>query len=236
MISPNTFRKSISILIILILIAFLSYQFLPRIYIVLATRASFSKNKTPLAYIVPISKKFVDITDVAQNKISYGNCELYLPWTAIKKTATKKSLLLTVVGKGKAMLIQKDEMINDKEGGAFNDYLHEIMTFDWYNKILCTTPDQINLGTTYKEDKEKASLLIQKAIFISNGKRIYRFEGKNIKGFQFGDASETNYVIVDFFDNNNNLYHLKFYSFSQKEIDFILFSIRFGNEEERIIK
>jgi hypothetical protein len=236
MISPKISRKSISILVILILIVFLSYQFLPRIYIVLATRANFSKDKTPLAYIVPISKKFVDVTDVAQNKISYGNCELYLPWTAIKKTGTEKILALTV-GKDKLMVIEKDEMINDKEGGAFNNYLHEIVTFDGYNKILCTTPDQINLGIPYKEAREKASLLINKAIFISHGKRIYRFEGKNIKGFQFGDASETNYVIVDFFDNNNNnLYHLRFFSFSQKEIDSILFSIRCGNEEERIIK
>jgi hypothetical protein len=146
-----------------------------------------------------------------------------------KKTGTEKILALTV-RKGKAMLIQKDEMINDKEGGAFNDYLHKIMTFDGYNKILCTTPDQINLGTPYKEAKEKAYLLIKKYIFISNGKRIiYRFEGKNIKGFQFGDPGESNFVIVDFFDNNSNLYHLKFYSFSQKEIDFILSSIRCKN-------
>jgi len=233
MISPNTLRKSISILIILILIVFLSYQFLPRIFITLATRANFSKDKTPLSYIVPISKSIVDVTDVAQSKISYSSCEFYLPWTVTKNT-TPKTLLLTV-SKGKVMSIQKDKMLDDK-GGAFNNYTQEIMTFDGYNKILYTTPDQINFSTAYEVSKEKASLLILKAIFTAYDKRIiYRFESKNIKGFQFGDPSKTNNVIVDFFDNNNNLYHLKFYSFSQKEIDFILFSLRCGNEEERII-
>lgn len=232
MISPKISKKSISILGILILIAFLSYQFLPRIYIVLATRAHFSKDKTPLDYIVPISRKFIDVTDIAHNKINYGNCELYLPWSVIKNTATEKTLVLTV-RKGKGMLIQKDELLDDK-GSALNNYTKEIMTFDGYNKILYTTPDQINLSTPYEVSKEKASLLILKAIFTAYDKRlIYRFEGKNIKGFQFGDPNESNFVIVDFFDNNSNLYHLKFYSFSQKEIDFILFSLRCGNEESK---
>jgi hypothetical protein len=196
----------------------------------LATRANFSKDKTPLSYIVPINKKFVDVKDTAQSKISYSNCEFDLPWTITKKNTTTKTLLLTV-SKGKVMSIQKDEMLDDK-GGAFNNYTKEIMTFDGYNKILYTTPDQINFSSPYEVSKEKASLLILKAIFTAYDKRIiYRFESNDIKGFQFGDPSKANNVIVDFFDNNNNLYHLKFYSFSQKEIDFILFSLRCGNEK-----
>ena len=225
MISPKISRKSISILGILVLIVFLSYQFLPRLYIVRVTRKHFSKDKTPLYYIVPINKKFVDVIDGAQSKISYGKCDLYLPYTVIKKTAIANTLSFTI-SKGKIIFIEKKEIPNNKDI-ALNNYVHKMMTFNGYDKILCTTPDQINFSTPYEEAKEKASLLIDKALFTAyREKIIYRFEGKDIKGLQFGDPSESENVTVEFFDKDSNLYHLKFYSFSQKEIDLILFSLR----------
>jgi hypothetical protein len=233
-------KKSVSILIVILLVAFVLYQFLPRMYIVLATRKFFSKDKTPRAYILPTDRKLLDVGDQAQNKISYDNCEFNLPWKDIKEKAAAGKTLVVRVDKDKGMFIRKDEMIKDY-AGANDAHLREIHTFDSYNKVLYVTPDQINLGTPYEEAKEKTFLLILKSMFTvrCSSNKIYRFEGKDIKGFQFGDPGEADHVNVDFFDNNNNLYHVNFLSISQKEIDFILLSVRcsanFGEKEGRSV-
>ena len=103
-------------------------------------------------------------------------------------------------------------------------------SFETYSKMFNMTPGQINFFSTDIKYHEKLLLLGKKSTCKFYDGSIYKFERDNIKGFQLGDPSKSKFVEAEIFDKNDNQYQLNFIEFSQKEIDYILASIRFNNE------
>lgn len=244
--------KKTTLLIFIFIIFFIGLLYIyPRISIYKDMKTKFSKDKTPIAYIVPKERKVINSMD-NQESFMELSCEYYkfkVPWTTVKKEINTKDELLFGFhqNKGVAILPRKtesdSETINNGENSKKEiqltinkikellDGKKRLSQYDIFNLSLNTTPDQISFFTSQTEVQKKYTLLILKALYTSYGNIIYKFETRNIKGFQFNDPSESDSVSIHFFDRKNRAYRMNIYSADQDEIDFILSTIKFLDEE-----
>ncbi len=98
--------------------------------------------------------------------------------------------------------------------------------FDFVRLCLNTTPDQATLFMQKKLLGRISTMLILRAIYEPLGGNIFEvnlFSG--LKGFQFGTVGEEQLVTVHLFDDERQLFEIRFMSATQSEIDFVLSSI-----------
>ena len=205
-------------------------HFYPQISYYIATKAKFSKDKTPKAYVVP-EERVLRISEQNFNAYFdiYGDgYKFRSPWkTEFKKSNTSDGLLYSFK-QGKLIILHH---INKNYESGIQEILNnknQLSEFDILSLSLNTTPDQITLFESATEISKKASLLVLKALYTSYGNLIYKFSLNSIKGFQFGDPDRNKKVLILFFnDHNKNEYRMSFFSTTQEVIDMILSTITF---------
>jgi hypothetical protein len=198
----------------------------------------YSRYLEPELYILPIERKIEDIENQTQDnyKINYANFVIKLPTNSINKicSSTDKKLNAYNIKDGKGINIDTHSIGKDEDEGDFiGMHLKSKDAFEVYSKMFYMTPDQINFFSVNSREKfkKKSFLLIIKSghkfDLISLG-GFYKFEISNVKGFQFGDPTNTKkQVKVKIFSKKGDRFELSFVGFSQKEIDYTLASIRF---------
>ena len=195
----------------------------------LSKMSAFSKKRSPELYVVPVKRKIKDSTISVKNKvkIAYANFEMKVPCKNILNrfdsyTGNKESSISFDICKGKGISIKiSDSILGEKEN-------RKRTSFESYDEMLRITPIQIEIYNLKNVDSKKYFLLLDKLCFLIRSTKIYKFERYNVRGFQFINLCNKNKRIsVEIFDHKNKRYCLGFDNFSQREIDYILASIRF---------
>ncbi|MFH1188429.1 MAG: hypothetical protein V1652_01120 [bacterium] len=202
--------------------------------------------ETPEVFIVP--KMYSSNATLYQRQftehssLSYYNVLFRVPWTGVPeeeigprgvtlKFADDKAVLFTKGSFDARKLIY--EVFGDKAGEAVVEKMIGVYgsqfindPYIFYREILNSTPDNITFLTIQKKAEMEMFLLMLKQQLVSLGKdTIYEFETYYARGFQFGTENDL-FVIVDFFNRENQLYSFLIRKGTQEDIDFIISSIR----------
>ena len=239
-----TFIKSKKFIVpvsILLFILGTIFYFSDRLVIVIPTKLFYSKNKTPHAYQVPISRDLQTIKKEIKTSYKYScrSFKFTVPWELREKNELDHTAVFAFVNKKGIAISPKA-----KDDGILNGFLEEGPSkfqetkllygeenlkseYAFVNLILHTTPDQASILKPYRDIARIPSLLIMRVLYSSLGDVIYKFRLDNLKGFQFGNPQTTEHVYVHVFNEKNQIFKLHFVRATQAEIDYMLTSIDF---------
>jgi hypothetical protein len=96
--------------------------------------------------------------------------------------------------------------------------------YDWESAVLNSAPGQV-VSSTPGDQAAIISLLLDSKLLLLPPVPVYSFDAGVVKGFQHGDATTTRQIVINLFDQNNNMFDLVV-SGTQDEIDYILASIK----------
>ncbi len=139
----------------------------------------------------------------------------------VVSSETPKSLILNLDTNELSQQIKKELIDIDHSIDTTN-------TFTSYKTIYNYIPRKDLIMDSYESIKKDIRLSSLKALNHISGaeKKIYEFENKIFRGFQFCVPNKCKYVSVRLFDIKNNEWTLLFKNFTQDEIDFVLNSIK----------
>ena len=233
-------KVSIPVLCLLFILAIVIY-FSERITFVILPKLYFSKTKTPDAYLIPILRE-IDTSQASPNakvNLSYKHIRLVAPWNLRERVDLDLSTIFAFVNKKGISIDEQDTdesvlqrflKMGPKEVKKYNLLFGQEnlkSEYAFVNLILNTTPDQATIFKPLPELARIHPLLIAKALYSHLGDVIYKFESRNLKGFQFGNPQNTENVRVHVFGGKDQVYRLHFVRATQDEIDYILSTIEF---------
>lgn len=234
-------KKVIIPLVSLIFVLGILIYFSDRLALVIVPKFSYSKTKTPGAYLIPILRELKPSKEKfkANSILTYKDIRLKTPWELREKSDFDLSTLFAFVNKKGISIEQQstDEgilqsLLKEKpiEVQKYNLLFGEENLKSEYaivNLILNTTPDQASIFKPLSELARIHPLLIWKNLYSHLGDVIYQFKSNNLNGFQFGNPQSTEHVRVHVFNNKDQIYRLHFLRATQVEIDYILSTIVF---------
>lgn len=236
--------KKIAFLLIILVASVGGFFIYNKVSLVKVIREKNHISKIPELYVIPIKRNLEASKFGTKSGTVYSvlNISFRVPW----KTSTEKVEMDSLVsfsfdskkGKGIIFYLNQDnclELLKEAFESDLQEYreLENLFKqngiksdFDIYNLILSTSPNQVNIFTPMNKIKGVALLLLTKSACLIEGDVIYRFQGDSIQGFQFGDPEKDDVVTVHFFDYNYRFYRMKFFETKQREIDYIISSIK----------
>lgn len=213
----------------------------PQIPAIITLKMKFPQSKYEYIYDAPVAR------EVSQNTGIKGGAEFVLdgvrftsPWSSKPEKMEKEGMdALTYRKENKIIFLPKneDEVFNNLLPYDNRDEYEKIKLlygedvleskYLFYKAILEANPKELNIFTPKREGIAKSLLVIYKVglqIPLEGG--IYSFETDVIKGFQFGDPKVSRGVEIRFFDSEDTVYAVVLQGATQKEIDFLLSSIK----------
>lgn len=231
-----------SILLTFFIVGLISY---PKIWTYHLISSKYSQVETPSAYIVPVSRLVEAPRENFTDYSSYrcDNLKFNAPWKVLREKEERENFMLLTffsgtkkgiyMNRGKVTEYKIAERLlgdNPLEAKKITQILGAHTLKSNYTIISAsynTTPNQASFFKSSSDLRKIAILLNVKMIFTeSTIKKIYKFETKDIKGFQFGDTKDTNTVLVQIFSKYNRIHRMSILSATQEEIDFILSSMK----------
>jgi len=100
--------------------------------------------------------------------------------------------------------------------------------YKFSESILATSPDTLSIFVSKNEALADSVLLSLKLTLIVPFKGgIYSFQTPSLRGFQYGDPAVSNGVKLQIFNDKDQEFHIGLKGATQKDIDFILSSVKF---------
>ena len=230
----------VPITILLIILGTISY-FSDRLKIVVPTKLYFSKNKTPGAYLIPVSRTLWPVKKEFKTSynLSCNNFRFAVPWKLREKTELDRITVFAFVNKkgiSISPLVKDEAILNGYLAEGPSEFQKTKLLFGeenlkseytFVNLILHTSPDHASILKPLRNLARIPPLLILKSIYSPLGDVIYKFRSENLKGFQFGNPQTTENVRVHVFNERGQVFKLHFVRATQDEIDHMLASIEF---------
>jgi hypothetical protein len=217
--------------------------FYPNLSLLYLIKSRYSVIKTPWAYVVPIERT-IERSNVGLNDyqtISFSGLKFMVPWRELRANESIETglFLSSAGGQRQGIFVSTSQVsvanLRERLGGdnpADAEMIKALLgndsfksEYDLYNQCLSTSPDQIGIFTPKRELGKAFVLLMLKRILTRYNVKIYRFQAKGLKGFQFGDPKTNTEVETEFFNGKGKKYRMKFISVNQNELDYILASI-----------
>lgn len=233
MIKPRKIDYICGAVIIFSLLGFYILKAYPAVLAKPLFAIEFSQKKFPFLYL-KLSKREIKDEISFQQKTSFSLKEIKIsfPFKNVQKKITREGTTFVVDKKRKIIFFQP-------KWGELSSNLKKIinrpqllfgektLSSDFYllSAILNTTPRDINFSSTFREITKIYTLLQMKKSLLKTS-QFFSFSTGKIEGFQFGSPTKERVEIIFFDKERKKKYKLLFDGiFSQKEIDFILFSI-----------
>ncbi len=242
--SPNyILLKLIALLLSLSIILLLTvFYIFPQISIVMSLKSEFPQSSYPQLYVIPKERQ-VEIVDTFGNYKEYSSSGFRLksPWNGEVSRVNNPESDIFIFKDGKAIFFLKDRSILNPEvsrlAGSQED-LQRLLDFlgvdtlssnyKFNESVLTTSPSTLSIFESKKEALADSVLLSLKLALILPFKGgIYSFQTPDLRGFQYGDPAVSSGVKLQIFDNRDQEFHIGLKGATQKDIDFILSSIKF---------
>jgi len=243
--SPNyLFLESVIALLLLFIVSMLTvFYIFPQIWVVLSLKSEFSESSYPQLYIIPKGRQVevVDVSFGSYKEYSSNGIRLKSPWSDELRRENKLESEIFIFKDEKAIFFLKDRKILNLEVSRLagnQDGLQRLLdllgvdtlgsNYKFNESVLTTSPSTLNVFESKKEALADSVLLSLKLALILPFKGgIYSFQTPELRGFQFGDPAVSDGVKLQIFDNRDREFHIGLKGATQKDIDFILSSIRF---------
>jgi len=237
-------KKVLIIVTLLVLIISIGIISLPKIWALHFIKSRFSETETPWAYILPMDRTVksskVNLTDYLS--FTCDNLKFNVPWKDLRQKKEREAFILLSFHsvKNKGIYMNRGTVTEYKisegllgEDPSNAEKLKELMgdqtfksNYSVFGESLGTTPDQASIFRSSKDlGKAIIMLMLKRILTEPNIEKIYKFETKVIRGFQFGDPQKDNPVAIKIFNNDGRIYRMSIHSANQDEIDFILSSM-----------
>ena len=230
-------KKIITIFILVICVS--TYFLIPHVKIILIIKNSYSKDKTPYMYVVPLDKEIIinknDVNKYSDNNYSFCNIKFKTPFKAIKNNTSddcQKKIEMIQFDNHKSILIDNIKVITPQIKTMFTTIvnktksnIHTNNDYDIYNMSFDITPDKISIFSSLDEKKRILALLSfkQSLINVRDIIDIYRYKSNDISGFRF-DLKKNIHTVYIFNRNHDYVTNLDFCMFTVEEINDILSS------------
>ncbi len=243
-----TIPKIIALILgILAICIVLVFQFMPQLYLTPLAHILYSKEKTPLAYIVPTSRQLlkpqVNLSDYPS--FSYIGVNFQSPWKNVVDKHSDGEINIVKFDQNRSIsLVAAPSLITGYQATNPNDAnkLKAVMgaeniqsSYNFYSAILNTTPDQITYSTPAGQAYGKFILLTLKKLKVTESNKqdnnVYSFNTTNIRGYQQRTPEVSKISMIDFFDNQDHGYSMIIAApdLTQNDVDFILSTIKTSN-------
>jgi hypothetical protein len=100
------------------------------------------------------------------------------------------------------------------------------LNYSLYESALNASPADLHYFASFEKINKLFLELLIKRVISKNETCILGFNTEKIRGFQFGGPERENGVEVEFFNQADELYSIKFYNHTQNEINKILVLIQ----------
>ncbi|GEM_PF-1881264 len=231
---------SLLLFIVLMLTVFYVY---PQIWTIISLKSQFPQSSYPQLYIIPKERKaeVVDTSIVGYKEYSFNGFRLKSPWGDERNREDKPEAEIIIFKDEKAIFRLKNRNIMNLEAsrlaGSQND-LQRLLDFlgvdalgsnyKFSESILATSPDTLSIFVSKNEALADSVLLSLKLTLIVPFKGgIYSFQTPSLRGFQYGDPAVSNGVKLQIFNDKDQEFHIGLKGATQKDIDFILSSVKF---------
>lgn len=215
------------------------YLLMPHIKIILINKTTYSKNKTPYMYVVPLDKKIMNNKigfNKNSNSYSFSGIKFKLPYKAVTNDTNgncQRKIKTICFDNNKSIMIDTNKTITPNMKTMFasvnqaGSNIYADNDFDIYNVCLNVTPDQMSISSSLDEKRRILTLLLLKESFLSPRDviGIYKYKSNNITGFRFVLKNNTHKIYV-FNHSNNFVVSMITYMFSAKEINNLLSSFK----------
>ena len=220
------------------------YFLTPHIKIILMNKTTYSKNKTPYMYVVPLSNEIMN-KKIGFNK--YGNnysfcgIEFKLPYKSVTNDNydnCQRKIKTICFDNNKSIMINNSEPLTPAMKTTFasvneaGSNIYKYNDFDIYNTCLNITPDKMSIFSSLDEKTKILTLLFLKESLMSpqDVTGIYKYKSNNITGFRFVLKNNTQRICV--FDNSHNfIVSMIAYMLSTEEINDLLSSFKITNKK-----
>ena len=231
----------LSLFIILMLVAFF---FFPQIWYVGYLKVGLTESKYPQLYLT-LEEREVERPDTTSGFREYffNGFSLKSPWQDEVKKEQRTGVDILFFGDNKAIFFFHSKNIlsyheNLMSGDLANsqkliDFLgiSGSSNYELTKLILAKNPNNISIFNSKEETLADSIMIPLKLTLVVPFKGgIYNFclhTTPNLKGFQYGDPSVSKGIKLQFFDEKDQEFNIALSGASQKDIDFILSSIRF---------
>lgn len=222
-----------------------AFYVFPQIWVVISLKSEFSQNSYPQLYIVPKERQ-VEVIDVAldRNKeYTSSGYKLKSPWIDQVGQENKQDSEIILFKNQKAMFFFKLRNTFNLKASTFTNNpvdsqkLREFLGVDTFgsnykfNKsVLATSPGSLSIFESKKEVLADSVLLSLKLVTLLPFKGgVYSFQTPSLRGFQYGDPAVSDGIILQIFDNKDQEFKIGLRGATQKDIDFILSSMKFAD-------
>jgi len=244
--SNYSFLKLVIVLLLLFIVSMLTvFYIFPQIWVVISLKSDFPQSSYPQLYVIPKERQ-VEIVDTSfgnYKEYSSSGFRLKSPWSDEVSRANNPESEIFIFKDGKAIFFLKDRSILNPEvsrlAGSQED-LQRLLDFlgvdtlssnyKFNESVLMTNPGTLSIFESRKEVLADSVLLSLKLALILPFKGgIYSFQTPSLRGFQYGDPAVSGGVKLQIFDKKDQEFHIGLKGATQKDIDFILSSIKFTN-------
>jgi hypothetical protein len=201
------------------------------------------ESENPVLFSQPTPRELKKSTLIGDGDYSLYGLHFSVPWTDLVKKSEKAGVATQMFfSQQKFVTVYDDGYLSDRfvtgNDGAFStkdaqqvsgffgaDVISDKYLF--YRSVLENTPDRVGSSTTEQEALARAALIPVKAVITAGTSgKIYSFDAGNIKGFQLGDGSAEQPIVVYGFDQSDRLFNLSIGG-SQDDVDYTLSSLSF---------
>ena len=237
-------KKVVIIIFLLVLIIFIGVISFPKIWALHFIKSRYSEIETPWAYIVPIDRtvKSSNANQSDYPAFTCDNLKFNVPWKELRQKEERETFILlsSLSVENKGIYMNRGKVTEYKiaerllgEDPSDAKRLKELLgdqafksDYSVFIESLGTTPDQASIFKSSKDlGRAIIMLMLKRVLTEPNIGKIYKFETKNIRGFQFGDPQENNSVAIEIFNKDGRINRMSIHSANQDEIDFILSSM-----------
>jgi len=242
--SPNyPFLKLVIVLLSLFIVSMLTVFYLcPQIWVVISLKSEFPQSSYPQLYVIPKERQVekVDTTSGSYKEYLSSGFRLKSPWSDEVSRQNKPESEIFIFKDQKAIFFLKDKSILNLEINrlagsqeavqSLFDFLGDSQgsNFKLNNLVLSVSPDKVSIFDSKKEALADSILLSLKLAWVLPFKGgIYSFQTPDLQGFQYGDPAVSSGVKLKIFDNRDREFQIALKGATQKDIDFILSSMKF---------